>query len=157
MTGRRARRAAGSELTAFSRRPAGPAEAAAEAAAAEAAAAEAAAEPAAAEAAADGVVGLVASRRPPASAAAADRTTTLSPALSPLTTCVVESPTTPVCDPLRWSALPSRLDGDRRAAAAPALGTARPVTCEVTMSAVALMPALRPLARLVEREHRPGS
>ena len=50
------------------------------------------------------------------SAAAADRTTTLSPTFSPLTTCVVESPTTPVCTrSVRLGAV-GGLHGDRRAA-----------------------------------------
>ena len=56
---------------------------------------------------------------PPAAApraAAADRTTTLSPTFRPLTTCVVESPTTPVCTRCGRLRAVGGLDGDRRAA-----------------------------------------
>ena len=80
------------------------------------AAAAAAAEAAAAEAAARAPppprrlpMALLSWSEPPVaapSAAAVDRTTTLSPAFSPLTTCVVASPTTPVCTRC-VSALPS--------------------------------------------------
>ena len=77
--------------------------------------------------------------------AAADRTTTLSPTFSPLTTCVVASPTTPVCTrSVVW--VPSAASTVTVEPLSACEGTAMPVTCEVTMSAVALMPALRLLA-----------
>ena len=81
----------------------------------------------------------------PAPRAAADeRTTTLSPTFRPLTTCVVELPTTPVCT--RWVVwVPSAASTVTVEPLSACVGTAMPVTCEVTMSAVALMPALRVL------------
>jgi hypothetical protein len=66
----------------------------------------------------------------------------LSPTFSPLTTCVVESPTTPVCT--RWVVwVPSSASTVTLDPMSACEGTAKPVTCAVTMSAVALMPAFR--------------
>ncbi len=69
-------------------------------------------------------------------------TITWSPALSPLTICVVLSPTTPVCTRwvLRWPSLVTVTLLPRTAW----LGTTRPLARETTMSAVALIPALMP-------------
>ena len=69
----------------------------------------------------------------------------MSPTFSPLTTCVVASPTTPVCT-RRVVWVPSAACTVTVEPLSAWDGTARPVTSEVTMSAVALMPAFSRLA-----------
>jgi hypothetical protein len=71
-----------------------------------------------------------------------ERTTIVSPTLRPLRIWVVESPTTPVCT-CRVDSLPSSSCTVTAEPLSAWEGIAMPDTCEVTMSAVALMPALR--------------
>ena len=73
-------------------------------------------------------------------AALAERTTTSSPAFSPLRICVEVSPTTPVCTRCVVRLVPCTSVTLPPCTAW--LGTVTPLASETTMSAVALIPAL---------------